>query len=76
MTKYIKKKSIDHNKANDILSLNSIDKVAWNFILSIYKLGWNSLITDKENRTFRQHVALKFTPKLQKKSRTSINKDK
>ena len=37
MTNYIKNKSIDCNKANDIPDLNSVGKVAWNFISTIYE---------------------------------------
>lgn len=46
MTKYIKNKSIDHNKANNIPDLSNINKAAWNFISTIYELGWDSLVTD------------------------------
>jgi len=42
-----------------------MDKVAWNFISAIYESGWNSLVTDKENRTFRQWVVSKFIQKIQ-----------
>ena len=37
MTNYIKNKSINYNKANDILDLNGVDEVAWNFISTIYE---------------------------------------
>ena len=53
MTKYIKNKSIDHNKVNNIPDLSSVGKVVWNFISAIYKSGWNSLVTNKDNTTFR-----------------------
>ena len=53
MTKYIKNKSINHSKTNNILYLSSIGEVAWNFISTIYKSGWDLLISNKENRTFR-----------------------
>ena len=36
MRKYILGKSIDGNKANNIKDLEGIDKVAWEFILSLY----------------------------------------
>ena len=47
-------------------NLNGIDRVAWSFISAIYKLGWNTLVTNKDNRTFRQQVVSKFMPKIQK----------
>jgi len=70
MTNYIKNKSINYNKANDILDLNGVDEVAWNFISTIYESEYNSLIT---NRTFRQQVVSKFTSKIQETR--SITKD-
>jgi len=56
MTKYIKNKSINYSKTNDIPDLSSVGEVAWNFISIIYESGWDSLIANKENRTFRQCV--------------------
>ena len=73
--KQILNKSIKLNRANDIPDLNSIGKVAWNFISALYKLEWDSLITVKDKRTFRQKVSSKFTLKIQKiKTKTIINK--
>ena len=63
ITNYIKHKSIDYTKANNILDLNGIDEVTWNFILATYELEWDTLITNKDNRMIRQQVASKFTPK-------------
>ena len=75
MTNYIKNKNINCNKANDILDLNSIGEVVWNFISTIYKSKWDSLITNKDNRTFKQQVASKFTSKIQEtRSTTKDNK--
>ena len=51
--------------SKNILDLSGIGEVVWNFISVIYKSGWNSLITDKENKMFKQQVAYKFTPKIQ-----------
>lgn len=33
MTNYIKNKSIEPNKANDILDLKRVDEAVWNFII-------------------------------------------
>jgi len=65
MTKYIKNKSIEPNNANDILDLKGVDKAIWNFISTLYKLEWDSLVTDKDNQSFRQKFSSKFTPKVQ-----------
>jgi len=64
ITLYIKNKSIDCNKANNVMDLKSIGNVAWNFISILYESGWDSLIADKDNYSFRQKVVAKFTPKL------------
>lgn len=37
MTNYIKNKSINCNKVNDILDLNGVDEIAWNLISAIYE---------------------------------------
>ena len=71
ITNYIKNKSIDCTKANNILDLNSIGEVAWNFIFTIYKSGWNALVTNKDNRTFRQQVASKFMLKIQETKKST-----
>jgi len=53
ITNYIKHKSIDHTKSNNILNLNGIGEVVWNFIFAIYKSEWDAFVTNKDNRTFR-----------------------
>jgi len=47
--KYIKNKSIEQNKTNDVPDLSGISEVAWNFISAFYKSGWDSLVFDKDN---------------------------
>ena len=42
------------------------DEAAWSFISSIYESGWDSLYTDKNNKSFRQNITYKFTPKIPK----------
>ena len=64
MAKYIKNKNININKSNDILELKCIGKAAWKFLSAIYSSGWNSLIIDKNNNSFRQKFSFKFTPKV------------
>ena len=39
MTKYIKNKSIEPNKANNVLDLKGVDEAIWNFISALYKSG-------------------------------------
>jgi len=64
IAKYIENKKIDVNKSNDIPDLKGIDKTTWNFLFAIYNSGWDSLIADKDNNSFRQKVVSKFTLKL------------
>jgi len=75
MTNYIKNKSIDYSKANNIPDLRDIGEATWNFISIIYESDWDSLITNKKNISFKQHVTSKFMPKLQK-TRIPSNKKK
>ena len=49
MTKYIKNKSIEPNKANNVLDLKDIGEAAWNFISTLYNSSWDTLISDKDN---------------------------
>ena len=73
MTKYIKNKSIEPNKANDVLNLKGVGEAAWNFISTLYKLEWDSLVTDKDNQSFRHKFSSKFTPKVQEIKNKSKN---
>jgi len=57
-------KKVKKEKINNVTEIKEFNKAAWSFISSIYKSGWNLLYTDKENRTFRQKVASKFTLKV------------
>ena len=48
-------------KANNIKNFDGIGKVAWELISSIYNSGWDLLIADNHNNSFKQKVAFKFT---------------
>jgi len=39
ITKYILNKYVEKDKVNDFKDLNNVDKVAWEFISSLYNLG-------------------------------------
>lgn len=47
----------------DIPVLEGFGQAAWSFISSVYEAGQDSLKADDLNRTFRQNIASKFTPK-------------
>lgn len=64
MTNYIRNKSINYNKSNNIPDLKRIGKVVWNFILAIYDSKWDSLVSNDNNRLLRQKITYQFTPKI------------
>jgi len=64
---------IENNKLNEVNDLKDIGEVAWNFISAIYESGWDSLITDNNNISFRSKISAKFTPKI---NRVNTNKNK
>ena len=39
-----------------------MSKAAWNFVSSIYKAGWDKLIVDSKNFSFRHKVKIYFNP--------------
>ena len=47
--------------------------MAWNFILAIYNSRWDLLITNNNNVSFRNKIAVKFTLKI---NRVNTNKSK
>ena len=51
--KYILNKKIEQGKANNIADLRGVCEAAWNFISSIYEAGWDELIVDNKNFSFR-----------------------
>jgi len=65
MEKYIQGKSIDNNLSN-IKDLESVEKVAWEFLSLSYDSHWNGLYIDDNNTTFRNKVKSKFTPQVPK----------
>ena len=71
MADYVRSKKVKHKGINNIFDLNGLSKVVQLFISSIYKSGWDSLYSDKENRTFKQKLASKFTLKIQEEKTTS-----
>ena len=64
LTKYILNKYIERGKVNDFDNLKGVGNMAWDFILAIYKSGWDALSADNNNISFRNKVVAKFTPKI------------
>ena len=64
MINYILNKKVEKGKVNNFKDLKGVGKVAWDFILAIYKSGWDVLITDSNSNSFRNKVLAKFTLKI------------
>jgi len=60
---YIINKSVNRGKVNDFDDLKGISKVTWDLISTIYEARWDFLHM-KDNISFRNKVASKFTPKI------------
>jgi len=50
MANFIRSKVFLGHTEKNISAIVGFGQVAWNFILSIYKLGWNNLKTNNNNR--------------------------
>ena len=50
--------------------------MAWDFILTIYELGWNILIADSNSNSFRNKVSAKFTLKINRYNTSKSDKGK
>ena len=48
---------------NNVKQLQDFSQTAWQFILSIYKVEWDILEINENNRMFRQNISWKFSPK-------------
>jgi len=66
MQKYILDKTIKGSEANNVKDLESVGKAAWEFILFLYKVHWDSLIVDNSNILFRNMIKSKFSPQVVK----------
>ena len=71
ITNYIKNKSIESNKVNNVLDLKGIGEAAWSFISAIYESGWDLLIANKDNQSFRHKFLSKFAPKIKNKPKNN-----
>ena len=63
IAKYIKNKKIKLSKANDIKDLQGIREAAWKLISAFYDAGWDTLIADVHNNSFRQKISYHCMPK-------------
>jgi len=67
MAAFIKKCLLENRTTQDILQIMDFRYIAWKFLLAIYESGWDKLMANKENMSFRQYVSAQF-------NKTSSNK--
>jgi len=63
MAKYIRNKSVNNIKANNITEFEGMGDAIWNFISSVYEAKWDSLHTDRSTNMLRSKILSKFTPR-------------
>ena len=63
MAKYIRNNKIDSTKANEVNDLKGIGEATQKFVSTFYNAGWDSLVADTNNNSFRQKVSFYCTPK-------------
>ena len=63
---FIRQHKLENKTAEDILQISEFEFVAWNFLSSIYKSGWDKLTANKDNRSFRQCISFQFNVKTMK----------
>jgi len=61
---FIKQYPLKNRTAQNIPQIVSFEYVTWKFILAIYKSGWDKLMADKKNMTFRQCISAQFNKTL------------
>ena len=76
MTNYILNKKVERGKLNDFENLKGISNVAWDFISAIYESGWDVLIADSNNASFRNKVVAKFILKINNSNISKNNSSK
>ena len=77
MANSIRFRKVVNSRTNNVFELTDFGKVAWSFISSIYKAGWDSLPINKDIDSFRSKFMSKFTPKTLKiNSASTLGKSK
>lgn len=66
MANFIRARKVKKGKISDVIELQRFDKVAWNFILAIYKANWDSSPIDNQNISFKNAVISKLIPRSPK----------
>jgi len=66
MANFIRTRKVKKCKISDVTELQGFGEAVWNFILAIYKAGWDSIPINKQNISFRSMVASKLIPRSPK----------
>ena len=64
MAKYIGNKQINPVKSNKLENFKGIREAIWSFISLVYQSKWDSLIADKNDKSLRQKILDKLTPRI------------
>ena len=60
MANFIRARKIQQGQISDMVELQGFGEVTWSFISSIYKSGWNSILINDCNISFRNAVTNKL----------------
>ena len=70
MANFIKQRPIGDKTEKDIPQIDQFGYAAWEFILAIYKAGWDKIIANANGKSFRQCVSSQFN-----RNKVMVNKD-
>lgn len=74
---FINNRELKNNRKEDILFLKGFGQIAFNFVSSVFKRGWDQLKIDNNNKTFCKLIKNEFTikvptPNKKKKTNNSL----
>jgi len=74
---FINNRELKNNRKEDILFLKGFGQIAFNFVSSVFKGGWDQLKMDNNNKTFCKLIKNEFTikvptPNKKKKTNNSL----
>jgi len=61
---FIRQKRLEDKTAKNISQIAEFGYVVWNFISSIYKLEWDILAANKDNKSFKLYISVQFKLKV------------
>lgn len=68
MADFIRAKKVKTGMINNVKELKEFGDAVFNFVLSIYKVNWNAILTDNYSNSFRNSITSKFISKIKKPS--------